>query len=46
MGAGLCQATGFLPTFLGMASIYNLVAISVFRYLVIYFANVRGTGVI
>ena len=41
MGSELCQATGFLLTFLGMASINNLVAISVFRYLVIHYANVR-----
>ena len=40
MGADLCQATGFLLTFLGIASINNLVAISVFRFLVIYYANV------
>ena len=45
MGADLCQATGFLLTFLGIASINNLVAISVFRYLVIYYANVRGVVV-
>ena len=41
MGSELCQATGFLLTFLGIASINNLVAISVFRYLVIHYANVR-----
>ena len=41
MGHGMCQATGFVLTFLGMASINNLVAISIFRYLVIRFANVR-----
>ena len=41
LGTELCQATGFLLTFLGMASINNLVAISVFRYLVIHYANVR-----
>ena len=44
MGSELCQATGFLLTFLGIASINNLVAISVFRFLVIYYANVSRRG--
>ena len=40
MGPGMCQTTGFLLTFLGMASINNLVAISIYRYLVISYAKV------
>ena len=40
MGQGMCQTTGFLLTFLGMASINNLVAISIYRYLVISYAKV------
>lgn len=39
MGPGLCQFTGFLLTFLGMASINNLVTISIFRYLTIRYVN-------
>ena len=42
LGHEVCQVTGFLLTFLGMASINNLVAISIFRYLVIRYANVRS----
>merc|ERR1739838_532440 len=34
-GKQVCQATGFLLTMLGMASINNLTAISVFRLLVV-----------
>ena len=34
MGSSMCQGTGFILTFLGIGSIYNLTAIAIFRYLV------------
>ena len=40
MGSKMCRATGFLLTFLGIASIYNLTIIALFRYLVIEWSNV------
>ena len=40
MGSKMCKATGFLLTFLGIASIYNLTVIALFRYLVIEWSNV------
>ena len=40
MGSKMCRATGFLLTFLGIASIYNLTVIALFRYLVIEWSNV------
>ena len=40
MGSAMCQATGFLLTFLGIAAIFNLTAISLFRYYVITWREV------
>ena len=40
MGSSMCQATGFLLTFLGIAAIFNLTAISLFRYYVITWREV------
>ena len=40
MGSPMCQATGFLLTFLGIAAIFNLTAISLFRYHVITWREV------
>ena len=39
MGTKMCNATGFLLTFFGIASIYNLTAIALFRYLVMEWSN-------
>ena len=39
MGPKMCKATGFLLTFFGIASIYNLTAIALFRYLVMEWSN-------
>ena len=40
LGSPMCQATGFLLTFLGIAAIFNLTAISLFRYYVITWREV------
>ena len=40
MGSKMCKTTGFLLTLLGIASIYNLTVIALFRFLVIQWSNV------